>query len=49
MDVNVQDIPNSGIPSKDQVWDKSIGLGTSILGSKYGRGNRGARKHAKGC
>lgn len=25
MDVNVQDIPNVGIPSKDQVWDKSIG------------------------
>jgi hypothetical protein len=32
-----------GIPSEDQVWDKNIGLGTSILGSKYGRGNRGAR------
>jgi len=47
--INVQDIPNLGIPSKDQVWDKSFGLGTSILGSKYGRGNRGARKHAKGC
>lgn len=47
--MNVQDIPNLGIPSKDQVWDKSFGLGTSILGSKHGRGNRGARKHATRC
>lgn len=33
-DIPIQDIPNLGIPSKDQVWDKSFGLGTFILGSK---------------